>query len=116
MGEVVELHPYLIPSARLERLRCFMTLAMREIQQPVGDTEDGPIGCHFSETDSNHGHRLIDAQIKLHDRCAQHLKSFGQWITIEDERAAIVWSLIARHFTIRAESAPFSGPDPGCLW
>ncbi len=116
MGKVVELHPYLIPSARFERLRCFMALPMREIQQPVRDTQDRPVRGDFSETDGDHRHRLIDAQIKFHDRCAQDFKSFGEGIAIEDERTAIVGSLIAWHFTIRAESAPFSGPDPGCLW
>ena len=70
MGEVVELHPYLIPFARFEGLWCFMTLAMCEIQQPVRDTQNGPVGCDFSETDSDHRHRLIDAQIQFHDRCA----------------------------------------------
>ena len=116
MGKVVELHPHLIPSARFERLRCFMTLAMGKIQQSIGDTQDRSVGGDFSETDGDHRHRLIDAQIKFHDRCAQDFKSFGERIAIEDERASIVGSLIARHFPIRTESAPFSGPDPGCLW
>ena len=116
MGKVVELHPYLIPFARLEGLSCFMTLAMREIQQPICNTQDGTVGGHFSQTDSDHRHRLIDAQIQFHDRCAQDLKAFGEGIAIKDKRAAVIGSLIAWHFPIRAESAPFSGPDPGCLW
>ena len=116
MGEVVELQPDLIPSSGLERLRRFVTLAMREIQQSVRDTQDRPIGCHLSETDCDHGHRLIDAQFKLDDRCAPNLKPFGQRIILEHERAAVVGTLIARHFTIRTESAPFSRPNPGCLW
>ena len=93
-----------------------MTFAMREIQQSICDTKNGSVGSDFSQTDGDHRHRLIDAQIKFHDRCAQDFKSFGEGIAIEDERTAVIGSLVAWHFTIRPESAPFSGPDPGCLW
>ena len=116
VGDVIQLHLDPVEDTRLERLRRLVTVAMGQIEQPVGHQGRGAVGLYVVQPDREQRVRLVGREIELHDRGAQDLGARGERRGVEDERPAVFGTLVERHLALGAKRAPFAGAQARRLW
>lgn len=106
---VVQLDAHAVDAVRLERLRALVTVAMRQVEQSVGDAGHLMVKRHVREPDRNHGDRLVCRKLELDGWRAQDFERLLQAVAVEHQGTAVLFALVMRQIGGGRVGTPFAG-------
>jgi hypothetical protein len=112
VGHLVELDPYAVALAGDQLLRVLVRVPVAQVQQAVGDPGRAVVGEPVGQADGDHRERAVDAEVELHDGCAQDLDGLVEHHRVEVERAAVLLALVDGQVGRRRERAPLARVHP----
>src|SRR6056297_3861173 len=93
-GDVVESDSDAVAASGLEWLGRFRAVTVGKVEQSEGHAGRFVIGGHIGESDGDHRHRLVDAQLKRDFGRPENFDLFAQGIAGKDQRSAVLFALV----------------------
>ena len=111
LRDAVELEHDALAAARLERLRVFVAVPMREVQDAAGDQQRAAIDRDVAEPRGELRNGPVALELELHARVPEQLDALVERGRGEAERTAVVRALVHGALAVGAVRAPDSAVD-----